>query len=157
MWEYKEGNSFDLLIEHRGRAILIKPGPALDRAPRLGLRADVVFLGIGTLGKRKPDFQNAYCRQSVQDVGAKLVIPIHWDNFFAPLSENLPLAGRLMDDSRAAFDFLIARTEQDRAQFLILQGFGSVVLFAPEAPAVHTSSTLPHTSQHGLARAKRGG
>lgn len=134
VWKYKEGGSFDLLIQHRNHAILIKPGPFLDRPPP-GVRADVVFLGIGTLGKRDTTFKNAYYQQWVCGLEARHVIPIHWDDFFAPLSEDMPAAPWLVDrNPRAAFDYLIDRTQKDGIGFQILQGFGSVLLFSPDGP-----------------------
>lgn len=140
VWQYKEGGpyeeggSFDLLIQHRDRAILIKPGP-IDTPPPAGLRADVVFLGTGTLGKRDRTFQNAYYQHWVCGVGARHVIPIHWDDFFAPLSHNLPAAPWIVDSNpQAAFDYLIQKTREDSIGFQILQGFGSVLLFSPDGP-----------------------
>jgi L-ascorbate metabolism protein UlaG (beta-lactamase superfamily) len=131
---YKAGGSFDLLIQHGNRAILIKGGP-VDDAPPAGLRADVVFLGTGTLGKRDRTFQNTYYEQWVCGVGARHVIPIHWDDFFAPLSDSLPVAPWVVDRKpRAGFDYLIKRTKEDSIGFQILQGFGSVLLFSPDGP-----------------------
>lgn len=133
VWKYKEGGSFDLLIQHGDRAILIKPGPFLT-GPPAGVRADVVFLGTGTLGKRDTTFQNTYYQRWVRGPGARHVIPIHWDDFFAPLSDHMPAAPPVVDrNPRIAFDYLIKRTREDSVRFQILQGFGSVLLFSPDA------------------------
>lgn len=134
VWKYKEGGSFDLLIQHRGRTLLIKPGPFLGEPPA-GVTADVVFLGIGTLGKQDSTFMDTYYQQWVCGVQARHVIPIHWDDFFAPLSEDLPAAPWFMDrNPQAAFNHLINRTGRDGIGFQILQGFGSVLLFSPGGP-----------------------
>ena len=140
VWQYREGGSFDLLIQHRDHSILIKPGPFLNMPPA-GVRADVVFLGVGTLGKNDTTFMNTYYQQWVRGLGARHVIPIHWDDFFAPLSEDMPAAPWFVDKNpRAAFDYLIDRTQKDSIGFQILQGFGSVLLFSSDGPpAVHPS------------------
>ena len=141
--QYREGGSFDLLIQHRNHTILIKPSPFLDSLPT-GLRADVVFLGIGTLGKRDTNFKHAYYERWVRGVGARHVIPIHWDDFFAPLSDDLPAAPWVVDTKpRAAFDYLIGCTQKDRIGFQILQGFGSILLFSPDGPPTRPPARPP--------------
>ena len=64
-------------------------------------------------------------------VRPKLVIPIHWDNFFLPLSEHLEALG----DTPGGFDFLIRRLSADQITFAILQGYQSVMLFGQGAGA----------------------
>jgi L-ascorbate metabolism protein UlaG (beta-lactamase superfamily) len=49
----------------------------------------VVYLGTGGLSARDAAYQANYWQEIVRTVGAKRVIPIHWDNFFRPLDEGL--------------------------------------------------------------------
>jgi len=125
---YKEGGSYDMLIKHGPHTLLIKPSAnfvprALDHE-----RADVVFLSTGALGKQDRGFKDAYYAETVEKTGAKLVIPIHWDNFFLPLSGHLTAAIKVADNVPDAFDYLIRRTDADGIRFRILQGYQSVVL-----------------------------
>jgi hypothetical protein len=62
------------------------------------------------------------------------VIPIHWDNFFRPLGENLEPLGKAIDDIPAGFDFLIDRLKADKIQFGIMKGYQSVMLFGKRPP-----------------------
>jgi L-ascorbate metabolism protein UlaG (beta-lactamase superfamily) len=132
--DYKEGGSFDFLIQRGDRAIFVTPScnyveGALDK-----VRADVLFLGTGTLGKQTRKFQDAYYDETVKKVQPQLVVPIHWDNFFQPLGERFEFPGKLIDDGPAAFDFLIDRLKTDKIQFGILQGYQSAVLFGKDWP-----------------------
>jgi L-ascorbate metabolism protein UlaG (beta-lactamase superfamily) len=106
---YTEGGSFDMLIRHGDHSMLVKLAANYVEGALDDVRADVLFLATGTLGNQNPAFQNAFYDQTVAKVGPKLVIPIHWDNFFLSLSEHLE-AG---NDTSAAFDFLIGRLAAD--------------------------------------------
>jgi L-ascorbate metabolism protein UlaG (beta-lactamase superfamily) len=83
---YRLGETFSLLIEH-GSTRLLHHGSAGCYPPALvGVRADVVLLGLA--GRRDTA---RYLREVVGAVGARLVIPLHYDNFFEPLDEPLRL------------------------------------------------------------------
>ena len=87
--DYKVGDCYSLLIEHDRRSILVQ-GSAGSRPHALkGRHAEVIYLGIGGLNGTKPEYQEQYWKEVVQTVGAKRVIPVHWDNFFKPLDEPL--------------------------------------------------------------------
>ena len=125
--DYKEGGSFDILIRHGGNTVLVKPSDnfvegALDR-----VRVDVLFLGTAGMGTYKKDFQDAVYDQTVGKVRPRLVVPVHWDSFFDPLSDKLqfPLVGNVP----AGFDYLIGRLTGDGIAFGIMQGYQSVLLF----------------------------
>jgi L-ascorbate metabolism protein UlaG (beta-lactamase superfamily) len=126
--DYKEGGSFDFLVKHGKLVALVKPSTnhvvgALDE-----VRADVLFLGTATLGVQSDEFRKTYYEQTVSKVRPKLVIPIHWDNFFTPLDDRLDAPARPLDDLPTAFDFLIDRLKADKIKFGILQGYQSVSL-----------------------------
>ncbi|MBS1613052.1 MAG: MBL fold metallo-hydrolase, partial [Bacteroidetes bacterium] len=59
----------------------------------------------------------------------KIVVPIHWDNFFKPLSPHLKALPTVVDNVKLGFDYIIERTKQDGIQFRIMQGGDSVLLF----------------------------
>lgn len=111
--DYRMGDCYSLLIEHDGRSILVHGSAGFEPGALAGYHADVVYLGIAPLGKQPPDFQAKYWRQVVQAVGAKRVVPVHWDDFFVPLSEGLKPMNPLMDRFDNAMEFLLS---QGRAQ-----------------------------------------
>ena len=91
------------------------------------MRVDVLFLGTAGMGIYKKDFQDAVYDQTVGKVQPRLVVPLHWDSFFDPLSDKLqfPIVG----DGPGGFDYLIGRLKKDGIKFGIMQGYQSVLLF----------------------------
>ena len=131
MKAYSEGGSFDFSIQHNGRTIYVKASPNYIEGALDSLRADVVFLGIGTVGERPKAFQDSYYEQTIGKLKPALVIPLHWDNFFQPLSENLVMLPRFANGKGNDFDVFIKKTKADKVDFKILQGTKSIVLFNP--------------------------
>lgn len=127
--DYKEGGSFDFLIRRGDHAVLVTPSTNAVEGELEKVRADVVFLGTGTLGNQNKKFRDFYYEQTVGTVKPKLVVGIHWDNFFQPLSDKLEPMPKLADNVHAGFDDLIARTKADKIEFGLMQGFQSVLLF----------------------------
>lgn len=134
--KYKEGNTVDFLIRHGASSILVKANanlllPAAGEMPL----ANVLFLGVARLGNEDEAFREAYFAHTVAAAKPTLVVPIHWDDFFEPLSDHLrPPRIRCINDVEVAFDFLTARIP-DR-QFRIMQGFQSILLFRNGAPDI---------------------
>ena len=82
---YKEGGSYDFFVEHGEKKILIRPSFNYIEGQLDGIQADVIFLGVAGLAKADADMEEAFFSETVEKTGAKLVIPVHWDNFFTPL------------------------------------------------------------------------
>ena len=82
---FKEGGSFDFLIAHGGRRFLIRPSYNYVEGQLRGIGADVLFLGITGLSRDSRERQSAFFTETVDRTHPRLVIPIHWDNFFSPL------------------------------------------------------------------------
>lgn len=80
--DYKEGQSYAIVVEHSGRRMLIMGSAGFEPGALKDVRADVVLLGIGSLGPRDDAYRQAYWREAVHGVGARRVIPIHWDDFW---------------------------------------------------------------------------
>jgi L-ascorbate metabolism protein UlaG (beta-lactamase superfamily) len=101
---FGQGDAYSLLIEHEGRRILVQGSAGFVPGALQGRSADVVYLGTGGLGMRDASYQAAYWQEIVRTVGARRVIPIHWDNFFRPLEDGLVPSGtdfpRVMESLR---------------------------------------------------------
>jgi len=126
---YTEGGAYDVLIQHGKHSILIKASTNFIPGALDSVHADVLFLGVATLSKQDTVFQNNYYAQTVSKVHPQILVPIHWDNFFTPLSNNLKPYPKLADNVRKDFGFLISKTRADNIQFRIMQGFERVLLF----------------------------
>lgn len=91
--DYRQGGTYSILIEHPQGTILHHGSAGYVPGALAGRRADIVFLGIALL----PDLGD-YLANVVDAVGAKRIVPVHWDDFTRPLSQPFkpfPLAVRL--------------------------------------------------------------
>ncbi|WP_299588647.1 MBL fold metallo-hydrolase [uncultured Tateyamaria sp.] len=94
MKDFRANENYSFHIRNGQTTALVVPGGNYLSAKLNGYDAQTVFLGIGGLngaaqraaGRGDPDFIADYWRETVQAVGAKTVVPIHWDNFFVPLT-----------------------------------------------------------------------
>lgn len=110
---YKCGEAWSTLITHRptGRTLLIQGSAGSVRGALDGRRADVAYLGVGQLGVMPESYIVDYWTETVRAVGARRVVPIHWDDFFRPLSKPLralPFAADDLDNSMRVIDRLAA-------------------------------------------------
>lgn len=88
---YRLGGVFSLLVSHPSGTILHHGSAGFLPGMYDGIRADAVLLGI--TGREDTD---TYLKQVALKTGARLVIPIHQDNFTRPLENGmsfLPTAG----------------------------------------------------------------
>jgi L-ascorbate metabolism protein UlaG (beta-lactamase superfamily) len=127
--KYVEGDSYDFLIKHAGKSIYILPSANYVEGLRDQYKADVVFLSIGNIARQSMAFKNALWENSIEKLKPSLVIPIHWDNFFTPLSGNLKMFPPVIDQTEKSFDFIIEKCREQNLGMKILQGGHSVVLF----------------------------
>jgi L-ascorbate metabolism protein UlaG (beta-lactamase superfamily) len=96
---YREGAVWSIAVTHAsGASFLVQGSAGIVPGALAGVRADTVFLGTGTLGKKDAAYRAAYWNETVKAVGAKRVIVIHWDNFWRPLDEPLQAMPLLLDD-----------------------------------------------------------
>ena len=80
--DYRQGDTYSILIRHRAGNVLHHGSAGFVPGALNGYRADVVFLGIAA----GTDLAE-YLANVVDAVGAKRVIPVHWDDFTRPLDQ----------------------------------------------------------------------
>ena len=85
--DYKEGGSYDFFIGHGKKRILIRPSFNYIEGQLDGIQADVLFLGVAGLAKADEATERVFFAETVEKTKARLVIPVHWDNFFASLEK----------------------------------------------------------------------
>ena len=129
MKAYSEGGSYDFYIKYKGKSIYVKPSPNYVEGALDSLKADVLFMGIATVAKKEQAWQDKYYQQTAGTLKPSLVVPLHWDDFFHPVSENLVMLPRFVADTPKDFDLFIQRTKADNIDFKILQGTKSILLF----------------------------
>lgn len=82
--DYKQGGTYSILVEHALGAVLLHGSAGFESGALQGRKAAVVFLGIALR-----DNLQAYLAETVDAVGAKRVIPTHWDDLTRPLGKPL--------------------------------------------------------------------
>ncbi len=85
--DYKEGGSYDFYVEAEGKRFLIRPSFNYIPGQLDGYEADVLFLGVAGLGKADAETEKTFFAETLGKVRPKLVVPVHWDNFFLPLDQ----------------------------------------------------------------------
>lgn len=86
---YRNGGAYSYLIEHGKLRILVHPSAGSRPGLYEGQKADVVFLGVGSLGVKDLAATSALWAEAVVRTEASEVYPIHWDNFARPLEQPL--------------------------------------------------------------------
>ena len=119
-FDYKEGGSYSMLIEHDGKTVLVQSSAGFKKGALIGHRADVIFLGIGTLGKLDQGFQQDYWHEVVETVQPRRIIPIHWDDFSLPLDQPLVPMPRTIDDFDKSMAFLLKQARGTKIDLKIL-------------------------------------
>ena len=112
---YRCGETWSTLIHHRpsARRLLIQGSAGFVPDALDGRHADVVYLGVGQLGVQPVRYIEQYWEQTVQTVGARRAVLIHWDDFFRPLTDPLralPYAG---DDLDVTMKVLASLAQRD--------------------------------------------
>ena len=118
--DYKEGGSYDFLVESGGRRILIRPSFNYIEGQLDGIRADVLFLGVAGLAKADAQTESRFFAETVEKVRPKLVIPLHWDNFFSRLDRPVTGMPRLIERTEVVF-YRLARYCESKDISLLVQ------------------------------------
>lgn len=115
--DWREGQTWSLLVRHRsGRSYLVQGSAGFVEGALRGQQADVVFLGVGALGKQPPAYRAQLWREVVDAVGARRVVLVHWDDFTLGLDQPLQPMPALADDFEATmadFRAIAAAGRQD--------------------------------------------
>lgn len=82
--DYRQGGTWSVLIRHPQGTLLHHGSPGYIAGARAGYRADVVLMGVALI-----DDLDAYVAEVVDSVGARRVMPLHWDDFTRPLDQPL--------------------------------------------------------------------
>jgi len=128
---YREGGSYSILVDHPLGALLIQGSSGWKDGALAGRHADVAFLGVAGLGTKDASYTETYLREVVDAVGARLVIPIHWDDFTRPLDEPLLPAPRLLDDLEVTMERLTAHCTPQGVRVAFLPPFAPVQVLPP--------------------------
>nr|WP_281375232.1 MBL fold metallo-hydrolase [Aquabacterium terrae] len=127
---YAEGGSYSLLLRNGARSLLVHGSAGFVQGKLAGRRADVVLLGVGAVGKQDDRYLGQYWAEVIAQVGAKRVIPIHWDDFTLPLDEPLQPGPRLLDDFDHTMRFLLDAGRREQVDVKLAPAWVAVDPFA---------------------------
>lgn len=120
--DYKMGGNYSFLFQHNQGNILVHPSANFETGMYKDIKADVIFLSIGAL--KSEDFARKYWQEVVMGMATKpkLVIPIHWDDFFRPLDQPLLPMPYPLDDVKAGLETVLDMATKDnvRVRFMPL-------------------------------------
>ena len=101
--DYKEGGSYDFYVEAEGKRFMIRPSFNYIEGQMDGYKADVLFLGVAGLQKADAAMEETFYKETIDKLEPKLVIPVHWDNFFSPLTKPVTGMPRLVEKTEVVF------------------------------------------------------
>ncbi len=128
--DYLEGGSYSILIEHERGSMLVHASAGFVEGGLDAYRADAVLLGAAGMGTRDDAYMDAYFGEVVESVGAKMVVPIHYDDFTIAGGPPLRSMPNLVDDIERSFAYLVARAKEDPSlEFAMLPPWEPVVMF----------------------------
>jgi L-ascorbate metabolism protein UlaG (beta-lactamase superfamily) len=138
--EYEQGGTYSFLVEHRGHTVLIHSSTNFRKGMYAGVRADVVFLGVALLSRQSDRFAKDYWQEVVAATGAKLVIPVHWDDFERPLDKPIRFLG-WPDDVEKDMAMVRSRAQASGVKVAFMRLFEPVDVLA----AAHVDSAGPES------------
>jgi L-ascorbate metabolism protein UlaG (beta-lactamase superfamily) len=110
--DMKDGGCYSFYITHPQGSMLVHPSANFVPEKFSGLDVDVLYLGIGMLGAQPLQFQQDYWTHTVEATRPKLLIPIHWDDFFKPLGNILRPMPAFLDRFTASKVFIDRKVKE---------------------------------------------
>lgn len=96
------GEVYVIHIAHPDGTVVVTTTAGARAGQLKGMKADVVFLGVGLLAKETKDKQDSYWQETVGTVHPHTVIPVHWDAFTRKLSNGLKPTPCFADNVKGA-------------------------------------------------------
>jgi len=125
---YKEGGSYDFYVEAENKKIMIRPSFNYIKGQMDGYQADVLFLGVAGLQKADAEMERTFYEETIEKLEPKLVIPVHWDNFFSPLTKPVVGMPRLVEKTEIVF-FKLAKYCEAKGINCVVQIPGTSIEF----------------------------
>ncbi len=128
--DYRAGTAYALVVRHPRGNLLVVGSSGFVPGALAPYRAEAALLSTDGLARMSRSERLAYFRETAGAVGARIVIPIHWDDTTRPLQVHPWPQPRLFDDVPEAFEALLAWTRQNpERRFGLLPALLPVSLF----------------------------
>jgi L-ascorbate metabolism protein UlaG (beta-lactamase superfamily) len=116
---WRTGTVYSVLVAHPLGTVLLHVSAGFRRGALHGARADVVYLGVGTLGRRSPAYVGEYWDEVVRATGARRAVLVHWDDFFVSLDRPLRPLPYPVDDLGNALRRLAPLAARDGVELVL--------------------------------------
>ncbi|MEU4038880.1 MBL fold metallo-hydrolase [Streptomyces collinus] len=125
---WRTGTAYSVVLSHPGGRVLLHASANFRPGALRGVDADVVYLGVGNLGRRPAWFVRDYWDEVVVTTGARRVVLVHWDDFFLGLHRPLRSMPYVMDDLGVTTGRLLPLARRDAVDVVM------PVAWQPSAP-----------------------
>jgi L-ascorbate metabolism protein UlaG (beta-lactamase superfamily) len=124
-FEYFEGASFTIIVEHADASIAIHGSAGYIPNILENYVVDILFLGTAGLETMDKSYNDNFQTHVVDALNPKVIVPIHWDDFFVPLKKGLKprsLLEKLLKgmDVKKSFKFVEMRNPDKKMSVLPL-------------------------------------
>jgi L-ascorbate metabolism protein UlaG (beta-lactamase superfamily) len=124
-FEYFEGASFTIIVEHADASIAIHGSAGYIPNILENYVVDILFLGTAGLETMDKSYNDNFQTHVVDALNPKVIVPIHWDDFFVPLKKGLKsrsLLEKLLQgmDVKKSFEFVEMRNPDKKMSVLPL-------------------------------------
>ncbi|MTD13744.1 MBL fold metallo-hydrolase [Nakamurella sp. YIM 132087] len=122
--DYRTGGCWSFHIAHPAGRVLVHGSAGAVPDGLEGYLAELLYLGIGAIGRKREEWREDYWAATAGAVGARVVRPVHWDRFWRPLDgpvKRLPSIVDRVDVSLETMARLAARTDVDLALPRVLE------------------------------------
>ena len=134
--DYPEGGTYDIYITHPLGKALVHPSAGYIVGALDGYQTDVLFVGIAHLGNQFAQYRRAFVEETVQASGAKLVIPVHWDDYTQPLDALLRPIRRFVSDMRDGMAPILDYAKaHPSVRVELMQGYDTILIPHQPSPA----------------------
>lgn len=128
---WRVGDVWALVVKHdrSGRSWLVVGSAGYELGQLSQQRVDTVFAGVAGLAGQSRVYREQWWDETVHKVGARQVIPIHWDDFSLPLEASLQPLPYLFDEVGETLEQLSSFARRDGVELSLPP------LFKPFVPA----------------------
>ena len=124
-FEYFEGASFTIIVEHADASIAIHGSAGYIPNILENYVVDILFISTAGLETMDKSYNDNFQTHVVDALNPKVIVPIHWDDFFVPLKKGLKsrsLLEKLLQgmDVKKSFEFVEMRNPDKKMSVLLL-------------------------------------
>lgn len=135
--DFRAGTSYSIVVMHPLGSLLVQGSAGFREIALEDLKVDTVMLSVGLLEGLGRDYIERYWQKLVTSTGARVVVPVHFDDYTRPFGQ-IELAPRFLDNFSKTVRLLTEfRDTWDSNTRLYLPQFGvPFELYPQEDPEV---------------------